>query len=90
MLVDNYNKTLIIVMAFILVILPLVSFVVMNFLIKKTEIQYVMKKIKRAISSKCLGNYIYTALPTDDTDEPRTEARNNIDRDARRTTIVTM
>ena len=60
----------------------------MNFLIKKTEI---LKKIKRAISSKCLGNYIYTAraLPTDDTDEPRIEAINNIDHYARRTTIVT-
>ena len=89
-LVDSYNETVVIVMAFTLIILPLISFVIMNLFIKKTEIQYVVKKIKRAISKKCLGNYIYTALPTDDSDEPRTEARNTVDHNARRTTIVTM
>ena len=92
--VDNYHTTLVIVTAYVLIILPFTSFIAINLWIRKTKVQDATKKIQYAIKSfsmKCLSKFIYTALPTDDTDEPRSEAGIIVDDTIRRNaTVVTM
>ena len=93
-LVDNYNKTLIIATAYVLIILPFASFIAINLWIRRAKIQDSTRKIQNAIkrfSMKYSSKFIYTALPTDDTDESRSEDEIMADDTIRRNaTVVTM
>ena len=66
---DNYDKTLVMTMTYILLILPIASFITINLLINKHKIHGSIKYF----CIKCSSKYVYTALPTDDTDEHRNE-----------------
>ena len=90
--VDNYNKTLVIATAYVLIILPFASFIAINLWIRKAKIKHSIKKIQHAIKRLSMKysltrKFTYTPLPTDDTDESRSEGDDTIRRNAR---VVTM
>jgi len=62
--VDYYNKTFVVVTAYILIILPLVSFIAINFWINKNKIQNTLKYWVKKFSHR------YNTISTEDVEEP--------------------
>jgi len=62
--VDYYNKTFVVVTAFISIILPLATFIAIKLWINKNKIQNMLE----CLVMKFL--HIYIAIPTEDVEEP--------------------
>ena len=80
--IDNYDKTLVMAMAYALLLLPVASFITINMLINKNKIHGLIKHLY----IKCSSNYVYAALSTDDTDdtdELRNEVTITVDKNTR-------
>ena len=99
--VNKYNETLVMVTAYVLVITPFAGFITINLWIERKKVQNSIKKIRNVIkkvhnvikqcSTKCSSDHVYSALPTDDTDEPTRDFGVTVDDNTRRNaTVVTM
>jgi len=83
--VDNYDKTLIVVVFYLLTILPLASFIVIKFWINRNKTQNIIKYC----IIKCSPNK-YTALPTAEIPDlpPNNEIGITIDDELRRNAYI--
>ena len=99
--VNSYNETLVMVTACLLVIAPFAGFITINLWIEREKVQNAIKKIKNVVktisnvikhcSMKCSSDHVYSALPSNDADEPTSDFGITVDDNTRRNaTVVTM
>ena len=88
--VDNYNRTLVVTITYLLIILPITSFVTIKLLLHKNEIRNAIKYWFKMCSRKI--EYISIAMSTDDVELTNNEVGITIGDDMRRnaTTVPAM
>ena len=86
--VDNYNRNLIAIITYILIILPIISFITIKLLLHKSEIKYAVKHWLQTCSRKIE----YTAISTGDVELTSNETETTTEDDVRgnTTTVPTM